>query len=212
MTSRPPTSQPWTLVLLLLVPVLLAGCSGFKRWAYEGFGARDRWQQPHRVIGELALRPGDRVADIGAGGGYFTFRLAEAVGREGLVYAVDVDADMTRHLERRARATGRENIRVLLVEGPDPGLPDGSLDLIFLSNTFHHLPDRVPYFRRLARALAPEGRIAILEYRPGEARGGHATAPEQIRSELSAAGYTLSRQPGWPTKQSLMLFGRAADG
>src|SRR5215218_8079306 len=76
-----------------------------KRFAYSGFG-RDRWQQPDRVVAELGLGPGDRVADLGAGGGYFTFRLARAVGPSGVVYAVDTDRDMPAALAARAVKQG----------------------------------------------------------------------------------------------------------
>ncbi|MGH7887023.1 MAG: methyltransferase domain-containing protein, partial [Candidatus Binatia bacterium] len=75
---------------ILLVCCLLTSCSKLKQWAYEGVN-RDQWQQPDRVIATLKLRPGDQVADLGAGGGYFTFKLAKAVGPTGKVYAVDID-------------------------------------------------------------------------------------------------------------------------
>ena len=70
--------------------MITTGCAGLKRCAYEGFD-RDDWQAPERVVEVLGIEPGDRIADVGAGGGYFTFRLADAVGAQGLVYAVDVD-------------------------------------------------------------------------------------------------------------------------
>ena len=79
--------------LAVLLVLLAGGCNKLKRSAYDGFG-RDGWQQPDRVIEALALEPGARVADLGAGGGYFTFRLADATGPDGLVYAVDVDPGM----------------------------------------------------------------------------------------------------------------------
>ena len=77
--------------------VLLAGCTTLKKCAYEGFG-RDGWQQPERVMQSLAIKPGERIADLGSGGGYFTFRLSQAVGPTGKVYAVDVDKDMLEDL------------------------------------------------------------------------------------------------------------------
>ena len=96
-------------ILLVLSASLLCGpplgCSAFKRFAYQGFG-RDGWQQPERVVRELELAPGAQVADLGAGGGYFTFRLAEAVGPEGRVFAVDVDEEMTGYLQGRVDDEG----------------------------------------------------------------------------------------------------------
>ncbi|MDP8957777.1 MAG: hypothetical protein M3N51_00920, partial [Actinomycetota bacterium] len=78
---------------------------GLKRFGYSGL-RRDRWQQPERVVAELGLQPGDRVADLGAGGGYFTFRLARAVGPSGVVYAVDTDRDVPSSLSERAVREG----------------------------------------------------------------------------------------------------------
>ena len=89
-------------VLIGAVLALAAGCGPLRRLGYGGF-FRDSWQQPNRVIESLALTPGSRVADLGAGGGYFTWHLAAAVGESGRVYAVDVDADMTSHIEEESR-------------------------------------------------------------------------------------------------------------
>ncbi len=139
-----------------LALLLCSGCSGWKRFAYEGF-RRDSWQQPDRVIEELGIEPGDYVADLGAGGGYFTFRLAEAVGPGGVVYAVDVDEDMTGHLAERAADEGHRNVEVILGGYDDPRLPDGEVDLLFTSNTYHHIQDRVAYFANLRRDLNPMG-------------------------------------------------------
>jgi predicted methyltransferase len=117
---------------LLAAALLVTGCAAWKRFSYEGFG-RDDWQQPDEVLALLAIRPGDRVADLGAGGGYFTFRLAEAVGPGGRVYAVDIDDDMLAHLARRARETGAANVEIVRADADDPRLPDGEIDLLFTS-------------------------------------------------------------------------------
>ncbi len=193
------------LVLLLAV---LAGCTSFKRFAYEGFG-RDDWQQPARVVEALEIEPGDRVADLGAGGGYFTFRLADATGPEGVVYAVDVDPDMTAFLRERAAAEGYANVRVIDAAPDDPRLPAGGVDLIFTSNTYHHIPDRVAYFARLEEVLAPGGRVAILELRnEGLFSGcfGHGTSEEEIRREMEAAGYRLAARHDFLDRQSFLVF------
>src|SRR5262250_1992668 len=124
------------MVIVRLSAVLCAlllfgsGCARWKKFAYEGFG-RDRSQQPERVIAALNLKPGDRVADLGAGGGYFTFRLADAVGPTGRVFAVDVDDDMLAYLRDRVAAESRVNVQVVRAEPDDPQLPDGRIDLVF---------------------------------------------------------------------------------
>jgi arsenite methyltransferase len=185
------------------------GCSSCKRLAYEGFG-RDRWQKPDQVVEALGLGAGDRVADLGAGSGYFTFRLADVVGPEGIVYAVDVDRDMIGHLERSAQEQGRTNVRVVLAEFGDPLLPEGGVDLVLVVNTYHHLEGRSAYFARLARALGPKGRIAIVE-----PKGGwyswffpHFAKREVIEREMGDAGYHLDEELDFLPRQSFLIFSR----
>src|SRR5262245_936876 len=122
----------------LLVVGLLGGCTSLKRLAYEGF-SRDRWQQPERVIAALGIRPGDRVADLGSGSGYFTLRLAHAAGPTGRVYAVDVDEAMNEYLRRRLVREEVTNVDVILGHFDDPQLPDAGIDLVLVSDTYHHL-------------------------------------------------------------------------
>ncbi len=198
------TLRPATIGLLLLA-LLLPGCGAFKRTLYGGFG-RDGWQQPERVIETLELDPGDRVADLGAGGGYFTFRLAEAVGPEGVVYAVDVDEGMTDHLAGEAAERGHANVRTVLAPYDDTNLRDGSIDLLFTSNTYHHIEDRVAYFEKARADLAPGGRIAILDYdRPSWLRS-HYTEKADILSEMEQAGYRLVADHDFIDRQSFLVF------
>lgn len=184
---------------------LLAGCAWAKRFAYSGLD-RDEWQQPERVVAALALAPGARVADLGAGGGYFTFRLADAVGPTGRVYAVDVDRDMLDYLRERAADEGRANVVVVEATPDDAKLPDAGVDLVLVVDTYHHLEKRVEYFARLRRALAPGGRLAIVEYRDGGGPAGHFTAPETIEAELRGAGYALAAQHDFLARQSFLVF------
>ncbi len=154
------------------------------------------------MIALLGIRAGDRVADLGAGGGYFTFRLADAVGAEGRVYAVDVDEDMIRYLRRRAAKQGYANVEVVHA-GPDaPGLPEGEIDLLFTCNTYHHLADRVRYFEAVLDALEPAGRVAIVE-RDG---GKHATPRQVILDEMRRAGYRLEADHAILEEQSFLVF------
>ena len=202
--------KPLLVALLATSLSVSVGCSAFKRFAYEGFD-RDEWQQPDRVLGELALEPGMRVADIGAGGGYFTFRLAEAVGGDGIVYAVDVDEDMTSYLEKRATEEGYANVKVILGEFADPLLPDDGVDLIFTSNTYHHIEGRIDYFRSLKRDLRSGGRLAILELTGASwfARNfGHFTDRETIVSELTEAGYEEIASHDFIERQTFTVFRR----
>jgi arsenite methyltransferase len=186
---------------------LLTGCGPLKRCAYEGID-RDEWQQPARVIADLALAPGTKVADLGAGGGYFTFPLAAAVGPTGVVYAVDIDEGMNAFVLREARERGLANVRTVLAAEADPRLPE-RVSLFFTSNTYHHLEDRTAYFRSVReRHLAPDGRVAIIEFRPNVT--SHATERETIEAEMAAAGFRLAKSFEYLERQYFLLF--TADG
>lgn len=202
------------LVLLVLSQVVLAAdCSGIKRRMYEP-ADRDSWQHPERVIESLSITPGQRVADLGAGGGYFTFRLASAVGPAGVVYALDVDPGMTAFLERSAAEGHHTNVDVMLIDPVEPELSDVGLDLIFSCNTYHHLKERVAYFKRLKRYLNPEGRVAIIDHKPEgwfQRLFPHSSRSETIRSEMAAAGYRLQSDHGYLPKQSFLVFAPADD-
>src|SRR5512138_1049904 len=103
--------------------------------------ARDEYQKPHEVITALDLKPGEVVADIGAGSGYFTFRLARHMGDAGRVYAVDVSPDMILHLNRRVRDLQLKNVVSILSAPDDPLLADASIDRFFICDTWHHIDD-----------------------------------------------------------------------
>lgn len=197
-------------IAAVLAVLLLCGCTALKRFAYEGFG-RDGWQKPEEVVAALALRPGDHVADLGSGGGYFTFRLAQAVGPAGRVYAIDVDAGLLEDIAGRAREQGYGNVEAMLAKYDDPMLPESGVDLIFTSNVYHHLEDRVRYFSGAARYLRPGGRVAIVDFRDAGLAGmiGHATPVELIRKEMGEAGYRLEREYELLERQSFLVFSRA---
>jgi ubiquinone/menaquinone biosynthesis C-methylase UbiE len=197
-----------------LVLMLTVGCGPLRRFAYSGFG-RDSWQQPDRVVESLAITAGASVADLGVGGGYFTWRLADAVGESGRVYAVDVDADMTSHIADQSREKGYANVQPVLAEFDDPLLPEAGVDLIFTCNTYHHIEHRDEYFRRAARYLRPGGRVAVVEPR---GQGWfqrwlfpHFVAAEVILAEMEAAGYRRVEVFDYLERQSFQVFELAGD-
>jgi predicted methyltransferase len=196
-----------TVALLATSLLLGSGCTFVKRMAYEGFG-RDDWQQPDRVVAELGIAPGAKVADLGSGGGYFTFRLARAVGPTGRVYAVDVDEGMNEHVTEEAADQGLANVTAVLASTDEARLPE-PVDLVFTSNAYHHLSERVAYFRRLREAhLSPGGRVAIVEFRPEVT--SHATARETMEEEMSAAGYRLVKAHDYLERQYFLIFSAEA--
>ena len=173
--------------------------------------ARDAWQEPDAVIQALHISRGVRIADLGAGGGYFTFPLARAVGPEGKVYAVDTEDSSLRFIETAAAQRGGMPPQVeLKLATPDrPNLPTGDIDLIFTCNTYHHLSNRTMYMRNLRTALRPNGRIAIIDFKEGSWLGslfGHATSKETVRQEMEAAGYRLINDFDFLAKQHFQVF------
>jgi len=143
--------------------------------------AYDRWRQPDRVVAAIEVSAGQRVADVGAGRGYFTLRLARAVGPRGRVTATDIDERALAALRGLVVPEGAP-IEVRRVEAADPGLEAGAYDRVLLAQVDHYLDDRVDYLHRLRGALAPGGRIAVsnrVQHRAGLLR------------DAAAAGYTV---------------------
>jgi ubiquinone/menaquinone biosynthesis C-methylase UbiE len=154
--------------------------------------ARDVWQQPDRVIAALQLAPDMVVADIGAGTGYFAVRLARAVP-SGQVIATDIEPDMVRYVTDRAKHENLANLRAQTTPANDPQLPAASVDRILVVDVWHHLDDRAAYAKKLAAALRPGGRIAVVDFKLDSKLGPpkqHRLTPEAIIADLQAAGLT----------------------
>lgn len=168
---------------------------------------RDAWQKPDEVLAALALPPDAKVADLGSATGYFAVRLAKAVP-QGRVFGVDIEPDMARYLGERARREGLAHLVPVLGEPADAKLPE-PVDLVLVVDTYHHIEDRVAYFRKLQASLTPRGRLAIIDFRKGQPVGppdAHKLAPEQVREELKAAGYRQTASHGFLPHQYFLLF------
>lgn len=158
--------------------------------------AREAWQQPDKVVESLKLRPGQNVADIGAGSGYFTRRFARAVHPGGFAVAVDVEPGFFPYVAERAREAGQNNIFTLRADNDNPHLEEKGFDLVFICNTVHHMEDRVSYFRTIAPALREGGRLVVVDFfkdrdipvGPGPAMR---LTPESLTAELEQAGYAV---------------------
>lgn len=177
--------------------------------------ARDSWQKPEEVIRALKLEArGATVADIGAGSGYFTRRLALEVP-EGRVYAVDVDGEFDDYLRENRESWGTPNIEPHLALYDDPMLPDGELDLVFTANTYAYIRDRVAYFTKVHLALAPGGRLVVIDYRPdatppeGMAPAQqHRVARDAALDELTQAGFSLAGEETFLPHQWFLVLQR----
>lgn len=168
---------------------------------------RDAWQKPHKVIQALAPKPDAVVADLGAGTGYFSVRLARMLPR-GTVYAVDLEPDMVRYLAARAQREQLKNMTAIAAAPDDPRLP-ARVDLVLLVDTYHHVEDRSRYFRRLAASLKPGARVAVIDFRLDARRGPpkrSRVAPERVKAELAAAGYALAAEHDFLPEQYFLVF------
>ena len=179
-----------------------------EKWAHVfDDPARDAWQKPHEVIQALGLQADARIADLGAGTGYFAARLANMLP-QGRVYAVDIEPDMVRYLEARAKREGLGNVVALKGEPDDPRLPE-KVDLILLVNVYHHISDRASYFRRLRDSLRAGGRVAIVDFKLDSPAGpprAARIAPATVRGEMKAAGYAETAAHPFLPYQYFLIF------
>jgi len=125
---------------------------------------RDTYQKPQEVMTALGIKSGEVIADIGAGSGYFTFRLAHHVGGKGKIYAVDVSPDMILHINRRIRELNVSNIVSVLSDPDDPLLPDHSIDRFFFSESWHHIETQAKYLALMKRMLKPGGEVVMIDF------------------------------------------------
>jgi arsenite methyltransferase len=164
------------------------------------------------ILKNLRLRPGQTVADIGSGGGFFAFLFSYEVGEKGTVYAVDIDRDFLDYIEKQAVDKGRENIRTILASETAVPLPRRAVDLVFVRNVYHHLTNRIQYFAEVREVLCPKGRVVIIEYnRQGSRwsfhyRCGHSVPKDVIIDEMAKAGYTVAASFDFLPVQSFLIF------
>ena len=167
-------------------------------------------EDPDKAIAALDIRPGATVADVGAGSGYMTIRLAAAVGPRGRVYATDVQPEMVEKLTARVKSAALPNVTPILSKTDDPGLPEGSLDLILMVDVYHELAAPQRMLQLLKRALAPAGRLVLLEYRKEDPaipiREEHKMSVADAKAEVEAEGYRLASVLETLPRQHILIF------
>lgn len=169
--------------------------------------ARDAWQKPHQVIQALGLAPDAAVADLGAGTGYFSARLANML-KAGRVYAVDLEPAMVKHLAERAKREGLSNL-VPVQATPDSARLPAKVDLVLLVDVYHHVEARERYFRELRKSLKPGARVAIIDFRLDSPEGPPVAAriaPERVKAEMAKAGYASVAEHGFLPRQYFLVF------
>lgn len=172
--------------------------------------ARDTYQKPHEVVTALNLRPGEVIADIGSGSGYFTLRLARHVGETGRIYAVDISPDMIVHLNRRIRDLHVQNVISILAAPDDPLLADASIDRFFICDTWHHIEDHPHYLARLQKMLKPGGQVVMIDFKKAETPVG---PPMEMRisrddlvKEMDANGFKVVADHALLPYQYFLVF------
>jgi ubiquinone/menaquinone biosynthesis C-methylase UbiE len=164
------------------------------------------------VVARLQLKPGNVVADLGAGSGIFAVPLARAVGPAGKVYAVEIDADFFPHIERKVKEQSITNVRTILGKPADPGLPAADVDMALLHDVLHHIEDKPGYLRQVVRYLTPAGRLAVVEF--DGPKGPHSDVPKlqvakaEMTAWMAALGLTPSEDVSLFTDKWYVIYAR----
>lgn len=175
---------------------------------------RSREEQPERALGVIGVRPGQVVADVGAGSGYYTIRLARRVAPGGTVYATDIQPQMLALLARRLAKEKVAGVVPVLATADDPRLPEGTLDVVLMVDVYHELAKPQETLRRLRRTLKPDGRLVLIEFRKEDPnvpiRLEHKMSVAEAKLELEAEGFRLARVSDVLPWQHILVFGVAA--
>lgn len=172
---------------------------------------RDLWQRPDQIMDAMGIADASVVADVGAGSGWFTIRLARRVGPRGVVYAQDVQPEMLDAIARRVQREGLANVRTIRGRGSDPHLPAGELDAVLVVDAYHEIDDRVTMLANIARSLKPQGRIGVVDFRLDGAGPGplldERVSPDVVVKDADKAGLRLIRQETFLLYQYFLIFG-----
>jgi cyclopropane fatty-acyl-phospholipid synthase-like methyltransferase len=170
---------------------------------------RDAYQKPHEVMEALAVRPGERIADIGAGSGYFSVRLAHHAGAAGRVYAVDVSPDMVVHLDRRVRDMGLTNISSILAPPDDPLLPE-PVDRFLIVDVWHHIENQPAYLQKMKARLKPGGQVVMIDFHkrdlPVGPPPGMKIAREELIAQMEQHGFRVAAEHTFLPYQYFLVF------
>lgn len=177
---------------------------------------RDLWQLPDEIMDSLGIAEGSVVADIGAGGGWFTIRLARRVGVNGIVYAEDIQPPMLEATMRRVAREGLGNVRRVMGTSENPRLPAGAIDAALIVDTYHEFDRRDALLRNIAKSLKPNGRVGVVDFKrdglgPGPALEDRVD-PDEVVRDAEAAGLRLVSRETFLPYQFLLVFSRPQPG
>ncbi len=180
---------------------------------YLESGSRDRWQKPDEVLKALEIPKTAVIADIGAGGGYFTEKFSRYLDPSGRVYATDVQDIMIEKLQTRVENQNLDNVKVIRGDFDDPSLPEKCCDLVFFSSVYKEIDGRIAYMKKVRETLKPRGRVAIIEFRPHDNSPGPPSdmrlSQNQVIQELDAAGFKLIKRHEFLQREYFLIFSLA---
>jgi ubiquinone/menaquinone biosynthesis C-methylase UbiE len=170
------------------------------------------WQKPAAVVEELQLSGMEKIADVGAGSGYFTFRLARAVP-QGMVYAIDTEPEMLRHIHHKAMSESAHNIEVIKSTADDPAVPSDA-DLVFVCNTLHHVKEKEVWLRNLSSRMKKGARLVVIEFREGDLPEGPPASlkisKNRIIDMIAASSFKLeTEKPELLPYQIFLMFSKS---
>lgn len=176
---------------------------------------REREEQPDRVVAALRIPRGSTVIDLGAGVGYFTWRLAKRVGPDGKVIAVDIQPEMLDMLAKNMSKRGIGNVEVVLGTESDPRLPEGVAELALLVDVYHELADPIATMGHVRRALKPGGRLVVVEYRKEDPwipiHPLHKMTVDEVRREIEPTGFAFVEVLEFLPTQHIVVFARPSE-
>jgi len=171
---------------------------------------RESEEQPDRVIEALGIAPGSNIVDLGAGTGYFTWRLARRVGADGRIIAVDVQQGMLDRLRRNLEDRGVSNVKMVLGEPDDPQIPPNYADLVLLVDVYHELAQPEAIMEHVRRGLKPGGRVVVIEYRKEDQSiplpPVRKMTVAEVRSELEPLGFRFVEAMDFVPTQHIIVF------
>jgi SAM-dependent methyltransferase len=189
-----------------------AGVMGYQGADWLERTEREIEEEPEVALNAIGIEPGSTVADVGAGSGYFTVRMARRVGAKGRVFANDLQPEMLAMLAARLEKEGVSNVTLVQGAVDDPKLPAASLDLILMVDVYHEFSQPQIMLRRMRDALKPGGRLVLLEYRQEDPsvpiRPEHKMSVAGAKLEVEAEGYALSRVDSALPRQHILIFTR----
>jgi precorrin-6B methylase 2 len=175
---------------------------------------RETEEKPQLLVDALEIKPGQTIADLGAGSGYYSFRIAPLVGSTGKVLAIDIEPAMLEVIAQRASRERIDNVAAVRAAARDPNLAPGSVDLLFMVDVYHELEYPYEVMTKVRAALKPDGRVALIEYRAEDPQVAikpvHKMSERQVRRELAAAGFRHVKTVRTLPLQHLIVFEKAS--